>query len=198
MFDTSLITESRRASALKKDLTPLRIDQTDSAAVFPGSDGNMYETTLDACSCPDFAIQGFSQPCKHMIRLAMEMNMISSDGMQSDLEAARGKYYSGLAKRIVKQSEIDQFIPFAIYFTRLATYDRSVPDNAFKNTLDVETVSDIPFFKFKKNGTASIKKEWKKDVDSILTAIETRFGREMLDYANYDEKFLGMIFKEGE
>lgn len=198
MFDKSLITPNRLSSALKTELTPLQINRENGIALFAGSGGKVYETNLDSCSCPDFAIQGFTQPCKHMIRLAMEMNMIPSDGMQTDIEDARGKLISGRAKEIAKNASTEEFIPFAINFCRLAVYDKPVADNAFAESLGTETVADIPFFKFKKNGTASVKKEWKKEVESIITAVATRFGKEMLDYANYDETFMGMIYKEGD
>ena len=198
MFDIGLITENRMASAVKKDLTPLKIDRETRVAIFAGSGGKAYETTLDHCSCPDFAIQGFAQPCKHMLRLAMELDEIPSDGMQTDLDAARGKYIAGKAKEIVKGADIEWFIPFAINFFRLAVYEIPVKDDIFADTLDVATISDIPFFKVKKDGSATVKKEWKKDVESILTAIATRFGTEMMGYAINDKDFMAMIYKEGE
>lgn len=198
MFNETLITENRRASALKKDLTPLKIDRSVGAAFFAGSGGKIYETNLDSCSCPDFAIQGFEQPCKHMIRLAMEMNAIPADGIQTDIEAARGKYFAGKAKEFIKYADPDAFIPFAIYFCRLAFYEKPVPDNAFANSLDAETVAEIPFFKLKKDGTASVRKEWKKECENISTALFARFGREMMDYANFDNSFMEKICKEGE
>ena len=198
MFDVSLITENRLSSALKKELTPLQIDRESSAAIFSGSGGKAYDTTLDHCSCPDFAIQGFSQPCKHMIRLAMEVNKIPSDGMQTDIDAARGKYLSGKAKEIAKYAPIEVFVPFTINFFRLAVYDVPVKDNVFSDSLGVATVSDIPFLKVKKDGSASVKKEWKKEVENILTALATRFGTEMIGYAINDKSFMDMIYKEGE
>ena len=71
MFDRSLVTESRFASALKKELTPLELSSENQSGRFVGSEGNIYQTTLDSCTCADFAIQGYAQPCKHMLRLAM-------------------------------------------------------------------------------------------------------------------------------
>lgn len=198
MFNIDLITENRKASAMKKDMTPLWIAHDAKAAIFAGSGGKTYETTLDKCNCPDFAIQGFAQPCKHMIRLAMEMDEISSDGMQTDINCARAKYITGKAKEVIKSGDTEQFIPFAINFFRLAVYEIPVKDDAFTDTLGVATVSDLPYFKVKKNGEATVKKEWKKDVESILTAIATRFGTEMMGYAINDKDFMAMIYKEGD
>lgn len=62
-----------------------------------GSSGDIYETTLSSCTCFDFRGRGL--PCKHIYRVALEMDMIEdlpkvdskasktfTDSMQSEIE----------------------------------------------------------------------------------------------------------------
>lgn len=196
MFDKSLITENRLSSALKKDLTPLRLDKETAAAIFGGSGGNLYETSLDSCSCPDFAIQGFAQPCKHMLRLAMEMGEIPSEGMQTDIEAARGKYYLGKGKQYVKEAGYHDFLRFAKNFSELYLFEKSVDDNAFADSLDAASVTDLPWFKFQKSGKVKVEKKWAKDLTNLSNAISERLGTHLM-YLLHDENVMA-ILTEGE
>ncbi len=50
-----------------------KVDRNQGIAQMSGS-GTFYTTTLEACTCPDFAKRDL--PCKHMYRLAMEMGLI--------------------------------------------------------------------------------------------------------------------------
>ena len=52
-----------------------------------GSSSEWYTVSLDKCDCIDFERRGF--PCKHMIRLALELNL-SIDVPQFDPYAAAG------------------------------------------------------------------------------------------------------------
>ena len=52
-----------------------------------GSSNEWYTVSLDKCDCIDFERRGF--PCKHMIRLALELNL-SIDVPQFDPYAAAG------------------------------------------------------------------------------------------------------------
>ena len=196
MFDKSLITENRLSSALKKDLTPLRLDKETAAAIFGGSGGNLYETSLDSCSCPDFAIQGFAQPCKHMLRLAMEMGEIPSEGMQTDIEAARGKYYLGKGKQYVKEAGYHDFLRFAKNFSEIYLFEKSVDDDAFADSLDAASVTDLPWFKFQKNGKVKVDKKWAKDMQSLANAVAERLGAELM--RRMDSEKVMAIMNEGE
>lgn len=196
MFDKSLITENRLSSALKKDLTPLRLDKETAAAIFGGSGGNLYETSLDSCSCPDFAIQGFAQPCKHMIRLAMELGEVPAEGMESDIEAARGKYYIGKARQFVKEANYLDFLRFAKNFSEIYLYERAVDDDAFSDSLDAASVTDLPWFKFQKSGKVKVEKKWAKDLTNLSNAISERLGTHLM-YLLHDENVMA-ILTEGE
>lgn len=68
----------RLKSASDAKLTPLEFDRDNKSAVFSGDHG-VYETHLDHCTCADFGIQqrkGKNLPCKHILRLAMELRLI--------------------------------------------------------------------------------------------------------------------------
>ena len=196
MFSIDMITDNRLASAKKTDMTPLKIDKASRVAIFAGSGGVMYETTLDNCTCPDFAIQGHAQPCKHMIRLAMELDEIPSTGMLTDLNAAKGKLYLGRAKDFVKCSVNSDFIRFAMAFFTLMYGFEPVDDNVFADSLDAQSVTDLPFFKFDKKGVGTIKKEWKKDCTNLMSSVFARFG-EIVMYSAYGNKALEEMIKEG-
>lgn len=66
----------RIASAKKAACTPTFIDQTTFSGTFKGSSGN-HTTHLDKCSCIDFNRRRL--PCKHMYRLAMELELFEGD-----------------------------------------------------------------------------------------------------------------------
>ena len=61
----------RIATAKKADTTPAFVDRENKTAEFKGSGKNPYKTTLDSCSCVDFARRKL--PCKHIYRLALEL-----------------------------------------------------------------------------------------------------------------------------
>ncbi len=63
----------RQTSARDKKLTPVNIDFANSIGYFKGSGKNPYTATLTDCSCGDFIRRRL--PCKHMYRLAHEINV---------------------------------------------------------------------------------------------------------------------------
>lgn len=69
----------RQVSAAKADMTPVSLKND--FAVFRGSKKD-YEATLSACTCTDFAIRRL--PCKHMYRLAHELNLFHLDDVKTD------------------------------------------------------------------------------------------------------------------
>lgn len=60
--------DMRKDRAKNGEVTPLHVYPEIKAAVFAGSTGGKYRTTLKKCSCPDFQKRGV--PCKHMYYLA--------------------------------------------------------------------------------------------------------------------------------
>lgn len=56
------------------------IDKSVPCAVFRSSDGDdTYHTTLENCECVSYFVNR-DTPCKHMVRLAMEIGIIDADG----------------------------------------------------------------------------------------------------------------------
>ena len=74
----------RQERAREAILTPLSI--SGQRAQFQGEE-EQYRTTLLTCSCPDF--QKRHKPCKHMYRLAMELDLFPRGDMQTDTSAIR-------------------------------------------------------------------------------------------------------------
>lgn len=66
--------QKRLKTAKSSGTTPSSIDKTAQAGIFPGSGKVPYETTLEACTCRDYAVRKL--PCKHMYRLAIELGML--------------------------------------------------------------------------------------------------------------------------
>lgn len=72
----------KRAKELK--ILEISTQSDNCSATYQGSKGNQYITSLTMCSCPDFAIHQGKDPCKHIIRLAMETGIINSNGNTPD------------------------------------------------------------------------------------------------------------------
>lgn len=64
---------NRLERAKSSELTPLGLRNDIGYAVFSGRHG-IYNTTLESCNCFDFS---GDFPCKHILRLAMEMGLLN-------------------------------------------------------------------------------------------------------------------------
>ncbi len=65
----------RQKSAQDKKLTPINIDTEAKIGFFKGSGKNPYTVSLSHCTCGDFIRRNL--PCKHMYRLAHELNLFN-------------------------------------------------------------------------------------------------------------------------
>lgn len=74
----------RQERAREAMLTPISINGQ--CARFQGEE-DQYQTTLLTCDCCDF--QKRHKPCKHMYRLAMELDLFPRGDMQTDVNAIR-------------------------------------------------------------------------------------------------------------
>lgn len=72
---------SRLEKAKSAHCTPLGVEKNVGFAVFSGAHG-IYNTTLEKCNCYDNASSSY--PCKHIIRLAIELGLIQ-EPYESDL-----------------------------------------------------------------------------------------------------------------
>jgi predicted nucleic acid-binding Zn finger protein len=77
------VDEGRAARALKVKLSSVDLSADPPSAVCVGSAAAPYVCTLDSCTCKDFTVQaakGSPAPCKHIIRLAMDLNLLDRQG----------------------------------------------------------------------------------------------------------------------
>ena len=106
-MDTSLFfwKENNVKSAISAKMTPLSVDVDAKTGVFPSSRGNKtYVCTLEQCPCTDFSIN--RKPCKHMIRLAHELRVITLEGVQSSSTAAEEKQNISIADEFIKEKPL--------------------------------------------------------------------------------------------
>lgn len=73
--DDRLLAAAARYERARKIRTSdiLSIDREERSADISGSDSSLYYVTLEGCDCRDFERRG--APCKHMIRLAIELGI---------------------------------------------------------------------------------------------------------------------------
>ena len=64
-------------------IIPGTLDQETGSAVFQGSSGT-HKTTLHSCTCVDFCTRSGAAPCKHIIRLGLELGLIDENGYTSE------------------------------------------------------------------------------------------------------------------
>lgn len=63
--------KARLDRGLSKECKPIRIEYSSEIGLFVGGSGEIYETSLQKCQCFDY--QARNLPCKHMFRLASEI-----------------------------------------------------------------------------------------------------------------------------
>lgn len=63
----------RYENSKKANVTPSSVNVEEQSAIFKGSGKNPYLTTLNSCTCIDFSRRKL--PCKHIYRLANELNL---------------------------------------------------------------------------------------------------------------------------
>ncbi len=66
--------QKRLESAKSSKTTPAHIDKENEKGIFPGRGSTDYHTTLESCTCVDFARRKL--PCKHIYRLAIELGRL--------------------------------------------------------------------------------------------------------------------------
>lgn len=66
--------QKRLESAKSPKTTPICIEKESKEGIFPGRGSSDYHTTLEFCTCVDFARRKL--PCKHIYRLAIELGKL--------------------------------------------------------------------------------------------------------------------------
>lgn len=181
MFE--IIDSGRHKSALSGDLTPLSVDIENKCGKFVGSEGYIYDTSLEHCTCADFAIHDGTMACKHMIRLAMELGELPNDGMITDHEKARIKYYTGILKVFVKTAPIMDTVHLFLILNNLL---KSTGMTCAGNELAFAGIPDLlksGLFELTKNGKKiKVTKTSKKDIKSLQKSVESRVGAFVLEH----------------
>lgn len=94
------IDKGRLARAEKTKIISKVSNDDECYATFEGSGGAVYETTFSECTCKDFALSHGEMPCKHIIRLALDEEVINSLGNTEDQQ--RKADYANLREHIAK------------------------------------------------------------------------------------------------
>ena len=80
------------------NLKLVSINRDNAVAVFQSSTkGKTYATTLENCTCKDFALSHGERPCKHILRLADELKLFQSEHFESgedDYTLDNRKYFA--------------------------------------------------------------------------------------------------------
>lgn len=187
LFSPYLVDESRKKKALGGDLTPFQVRYENQSARFVGSSGEIYDTTLDGCTCADFSINlGMSGCCKHMIRLAMELGLYDKTGMVSDPDAAKVKYYMGVLRTFIHEAPLDkaadaQQIIDSIGSARVSTSDDALSFAGIPSLLDSGLFTT-------KGAKAKIvpTKRTAKELDGLKRALFVRLGEMTYDNISYE------------
>ena len=168
--------DARRCkSALAAELTPLSLDKEAGNASFAGSK-EIYWTDLSQCTCLDFHInQARSSPCKHMIRLAMELKLIPSEGKKDDIEAAQYKVALAEIKSAVSDQDLLTAVKVGAFLRELYVDGKS----KLVNHGGIET-SPLRFFFVYAGSIAKPIKTRKKDALGLVKNVEARLGEWLL------------------
>lgn len=78
---------SRKRRAMDKKYIPLTLDRIKKSGTFKGSSGEIYETTLDSCTCIDSAFNKGTK-CKHIYRLEHELGICDLSATPKESKAA--------------------------------------------------------------------------------------------------------------
>lgn len=84
----------------------------DISATITSDSGEIYQTTLYSCSCPHFKFR--NSPCKHMLRLALEVGLLFNFNTKS----LENQINEMLLKRMSLQNEIADIHKKRVQFTR--------------------------------------------------------------------------------
>lgn len=133
--------KKRYASALTGKLIPMSVDFENQVGKFNGSGKEPYTTTLENCTCSDFKRRKL--PCKHMYRLAIELNLVSTDigNIQKGAYGTDERTLKNTAKKYIDTLNENNAMIFARYCYELHSRDSiimkkdDVPDILFSSNV---------------------------------------------------------------
>lgn len=104
----------RIASANGLKPAQVQVNKENKSAIIQGSGSSPYKVTLNNCTCFDF--ESRELPCKHMYRLALELNLLT------DLPALNKQASKSFNENV--QSDIDHY--FELYKTGAISLDKFI------------------------------------------------------------------------
>ncbi len=175
-FNPNDVDSSRAKKALSKELTPLEIDRNEKTACFVGSEGDLYNTDMTQCSCMDFSMNlGGMKPCKHMIRLAMEIGQYPSAGMASDPNYPHALATYANIKHVLKTDDLCNAVVAARFISDLL--NGCLPADTAEDMEDYSLSDMITYgIAIKKGKKYKATKEWVKPLNSLKDAFARRLG----------------------
>lgn len=136
LWDNSIHSEYqqklRQDRAKEVNYTPLSLDPIDGSGTFRGSYGD-YTTTLCDCTCTDFNRRHL--PCKHMYRLAYELDLFLLDDVVEIPEGMHAMSMSGFKERL-------RLIPKSYYEILRNIFDSDSP-LVYKPTVALTKLIDL-------------------------------------------------------
>lgn len=186
LFSAGQVDEYRKRKALSAELTPVSIDEKAQTAKFAGSEGDVYNTSLDTCTCVDFTMNlGGYSPCKHMIRLAMELGLYPDDGIVRDQKAAYERYYVGVLREFIRNAPCNKAVKVG-----------KILDSANDKTINLEddalTFAGVPslvesgLFTVGKKQRIIPDKQGKKELEGLRRTLLIRLGKMIYDNLSYE------------
>ena len=132
-----------------------------------GSHGELYRVTLKDCSCVDFSKNKKMQPCKHMIALAMQCNILNNNGLTHDQDY----------DRVVEQLAIKVALAAGYYHV----FDKPIISDVAYATLKYELWDMSSFIE-------------EKDIDNCRAMVDYDATKELIDMPLKDfiSKYVGM------
>lgn len=106
----------RYEKAVLNTVELLSVDKDSLCAIFLGSTDEIYETTLTNCTCSDFSRRNL--PCKHMYKLAIELDVIDPDSKQWKKYSSYSTKLNNIKKKINKLS-IEQLDDLSKYLKEI-------------------------------------------------------------------------------
>ncbi len=186
--------QKRVKSAQSKKVTPTSVNTENKTGVFGGSSKTPYQVTLDKCTCADYIRRKL--PCKHIYRLAMELELFSGDyetssnpGIDMALSEAVGiiENYSDEVQRFLISlfgASIQRSQDCPSWVEVDSTHEHIIGLSVYiKNFRPVEAdcIFFAPFFDIVRVEPGNIVPEFrKKDVEAVLDKANIHPERKML------------------
>lgn len=167
--DNSYQSELTKANSEK--LTPLSLNPNEQSAEFVGSSGEIYQTSLADCNCGAINFGYF--PCKHMVRLAMELSLLPADKAKTDKDLTLSRLYNRKVEDFIKNASFPEVKSFLHFLQTLDPKSQDFPNYAQSPTLQFLLDTSKPKLKLSKKG--------KSQLPIYLDLFYKRLGKEFLE-----------------